>query len=99
MEKSNFWNDACRGGAIIGLVMAVSNVAEQAMLLKGGIGMYGLVIVEWLALAGVFICGPDLFSRFWNYNTYVEIVWSNLVLLLPVCFSVVYFKKNREEEK
>ena len=55
MEKSNFWNDACRGGAIIGLVMAVSNVAEQAMLLKGGIGMYGLVIVEWLALAGVFI--------------------------------------------
>ncbi len=53
---------------------------------------------RWL-LAGVFICGPDLFSRFWNYNTYVEIVWSNLVLLLPVCFSVVYFKKNREEEK
>lgn len=50
MEKSNFWNDACRGGAIIGLVMAVSNVAEQAMLLKGGIGMYGLVIVEWLSL-------------------------------------------------
>lgn len=53
---------------------------------------------RWL-LAGLFICGPDLFSRFWNYNTYVEIIWSNLVLLLPVCFSVVYYKKNRKEEK
>ena len=63
MEKSNFWNDACRGGAIIGLVMAVSNVAEQAMLLKGGIGMYGLVIVEWLALAGVFIWLLYRFTR------------------------------------
>ncbi|MFR2524675.1 DUF4199 domain-containing protein [uncultured Alistipes sp.] len=63
MEKSNFWNDACRGGAIIGLAMAVSNVAEQAMLLKGGIGMYGLVIVEWLALAGVFIWLLYRFTR------------------------------------
>lgn len=46
---------------------------------------------RWLS-AGVFICGPDLFSRFWNYNSYVEIVWSNIVLLLPVCFSVIYYK-------
>ena len=63
MEKSNFWNDACRGGAIIGLVMAVSNVAAQAMLLKGGIGMYGRVIVAWLALAGVFIWLLYRFTR------------------------------------
>ena len=55
MEKSNFWNDACRGGAIIGLAMAVSNVAEQAMLLKGGIGMYGLV-------TGLPVSGPH-FTR------------------------------------
>lgn len=52
---------------------------------------------RWL-VAGVFICGPDLFSRFWNYNSYVEIVWSNIVLLLPVCFSVIYYK-NRMAEK
>ena len=63
MEKSNFWNDACKGGAIIGLVMAVSNVAEQAMLLRGGVAMFGLVVLEWLALAGVFIWLLVRFTR------------------------------------
>lgn len=63
MNGSNFWNDACRGGAIIGLVMAASNVAEQAMLLKGGITIYGLLILEWLVLAVVFIWLLYRFTR------------------------------------
>lgn len=49
-------------------------------------------------LAGIFICGPDILSRFWSYNTYAEVIWSNLVILIPVCFSVVYYQEHSENK-
>ncbi len=63
MEKSKFWNDACRGGAIIGLIMAASNVTEQAMQLKGGVTLFGLMMLEWMALAVVFVWLLYRFTR------------------------------------
>lgn len=64
MDRAKFWNDACRGGAIIGLVMAASNVAEQAIMYKGGsIALIALMVLEWLAMAGVFIWLLYRFTR------------------------------------
>ncbi|MDE5707134.1 MAG: DUF4199 domain-containing protein [Alistipes sp.] len=54
---ANFWNEACKYGAIIGAVMSAGHVAQQSAMLSGRVTMMGLM---WLFLAVVYIvllCG------------------------------------------
>lgn len=48
MEKS-FWNEAARCGAYVGLLLAVSSVLETSLALSGSLGLYVVMIFEWLA--------------------------------------------------
>ncbi|MCM1150520.1 MAG: DUF4199 domain-containing protein [Alistipes sp.] len=47
--KKSFWNEAARCGAYVGLLLAVSSVLEGGMTLSGKLGLYVLMIFEWLA--------------------------------------------------
>ena len=47
--KNSFWNDAARCGAYVGLLLAVSSVLETGMALSGKLGLYAVIIFEWLA--------------------------------------------------
>lgn len=55
MEKNNFWNDVCRNGAILGILMSASMVFEQSMLLRGSMSALSTMSVEWLLIAVLFI--------------------------------------------
>ena len=43
MTKFKFWNEVCKYGAIIGLVMSVAFVIEQSLMLSGWYSTMGLV--------------------------------------------------------
>lgn len=49
MGKTNFWNDAAKYGAAVGLLLAVSTVVENSIVLSGRLGLYVLLTVEWIA--------------------------------------------------
>lgn len=49
MGKTNFWNDAAKYGAAVGLLLAVSTVVENSIVLSGRLGLYALLTVEWIA--------------------------------------------------
>ena len=53
MEKSNFWNDAARCGAILGAVLAFSAIVENKLMLSGSVTLYTLLTVEYLAFAAL----------------------------------------------
>ena len=55
MTKFKFWNEVCKYGAIIGLVMSVAFVIEQSLMLSGWFSTMGLV---WILAAVVY---PTLF--------------------------------------
>lgn len=48
----NFWNDACKYGAIIGAVMSLGLVVQQSAMLSGRVVMMGLM---WLLCAVVYV--------------------------------------------
>ncbi|MEG1863991.1 MAG: DUF4199 domain-containing protein [Alistipes sp.] len=50
MNKNNFWNDAAKCGFIVGALLAVSSVLETYMTLSGSLALYGLMMVEWIAV-------------------------------------------------
>lgn len=50
MEKSNFWNDAAKFGAILGALLAVSTVVETMLTISGSTSLYMLLILEWIAV-------------------------------------------------
>ena len=50
MEKT-FWSDAARYGAYVGLLLAASSVLETGVLFSGKIGLYAIIMIEWLAVA------------------------------------------------
>lgn len=52
MTKFKFWNEVCKYGAIIGLVMSVAFVIEQSLMLSGWFSTMGLV---WVLAAVVYI--------------------------------------------
>ena len=52
MTKFKFWNEVCKYGAIIGLVMSVAFVIEQSLMLSGWFSTMGLV---WILAAVVYI--------------------------------------------
>lgn len=50
MENSLFWKQALRGGAIVGVLLAVSFMLETRMMLRGSFGLYAL---EWFVAVGL----------------------------------------------
>ena len=50
MNRNNFWNDAAKAGAILGVLLAVSFVVENQITLAGRAGLYMLYLVEWIAV-------------------------------------------------
>ena len=50
MTKFKFWNEVCKYGAIIGLVMSVAFVIEQSLMLSGWFSTMGLAAVVYIAL-------------------------------------------------
>ena len=50
MENSNFWNDAARWGIGIGALLAFSFIVEEQMSHSGQLGVYSLMLVEWIAV-------------------------------------------------
>ena len=62
--NNNFWNDALRSGAILGLVMGLSRVFESYMLYISDMkGVNTLLVIEWLAAAAVFVYLLYRFSK------------------------------------
>lgn len=53
MEKNNFWNDAARCGAILGVLLSLSFVVETCFTLSGKAALYTLYLVEWLTVVGL----------------------------------------------
>ena len=52
----NFWNDALRSGAILGLVMGASRIFETYMIfLSDKRGIPTIVVIEWLFAAALFV--------------------------------------------
>lgn len=51
MTKFKFWNEVCKYGAIIGLVMSVAFVIEQSLMLSGWFSTMGLILAGILARA------------------------------------------------
>ena len=50
MEKKTFWNDAARWGVVLGTLLACSFVVEELMTNSGRTWLYGLMLVEWIAV-------------------------------------------------
>lgn len=47
MEKTNFWKDVAKYGAIIGALLAVSFMLETRLMLSASFGLYA---IEWIAV-------------------------------------------------
>lgn len=54
MEKV-FWNDVASKGAILGVLMLVSHIFEQAMMLNGTLAQVGIVGIESIVVFGLYI--------------------------------------------
>lgn len=54
MEKE-FWNDVASKGAILGVLMLVSHIFEQAMMLNGSLAQMGIVGAEMLVVCILYI--------------------------------------------
>lgn len=54
--QSNFWYDALKYGALLGLIMGLSRIFETYdLFLSDRVGVGGLFVVEWLASVVIFI--------------------------------------------
>ncbi len=51
--KKSFWSDAARCGAYVGLLLAASSVVENLLMLSGKMGLYAVLIVEWLSVVAL----------------------------------------------
>ncbi|MDE6569278.1 MAG: DUF4199 domain-containing protein, partial [Alistipes sp.] len=53
MERKIFWNEAAKCGAVLGALLAVSFVLENWVTTSGRMGLYYLLILEWVAVGGL----------------------------------------------
>ena len=53
MENKTFWNEAARWGLGIGALLALSFILEEQMTSSGRLGLYTLMVFEWLAAAAL----------------------------------------------
>ena len=50
MEPKTFWNDVARWGAIVGALLAASFVVESLITTSGRMGLYYLMMLEWIGV-------------------------------------------------
>lgn len=50
MEKNNFWNEAAKCGAILGLLLAASAVLENWLMLSGKTSYFMALGLEWIVV-------------------------------------------------
>lgn len=50
MEQKNFWNDAAKYGAVIGLLLALSMLFETYAVLSGSTALIGLMVPEFIVV-------------------------------------------------
>lgn len=60
MTKFKFWNEVCKYGAIIGLIMSAAFVVEQYLMLSGRYTMMGAV---WIIAAAIYVTLLYRFTR------------------------------------
>lgn len=53
MKKGTFWNDAARDGALLGILLGVSTLAEITMQLSGRMGLMALFCLEFFAVVAL----------------------------------------------
>lgn len=51
MKKNNFWNEAAKAGAILGIVLAASNLFENGLFFSNSMTYLFLVCFEFIAVA------------------------------------------------
>lgn len=69
MEKTNFWKDVAKYGAIIGALLAVSFMLETRMQLAASFGLY---IIEWIAVVVLHYYLLHRFTRRYSMNYSAE---------------------------
>ena len=73
MKESKFVNEALSKGAILGLVMLVSNIFEQYILLyKGTLGWMGLLGIEMLIAACLYVVLVYIFTKHYSHLVLAE---------------------------
>lgn len=50
MERKTFWNEAARWGVIVGVLLSASFVVENLMMSSGRMGLYYLMMLEWIGV-------------------------------------------------
>ncbi len=50
MERKTFWNEAAKWGALVGGLLSLSFVFESLITTSGRIGLYYLMMLEWIAV-------------------------------------------------
>ncbi|MDE5962879.1 MAG: DUF4199 domain-containing protein [Alistipes sp.] len=50
MEGKTFWNEAAKWGVIVGVLLSVSFVLENLMTVSGRMGLYYLMMLEWIGV-------------------------------------------------
>lgn len=50
MERKTFWNEAAQWGALVGGLLSLSFVLESLMTTSGRLGLYSLMMLEWIAV-------------------------------------------------
>ena len=93
MEKV-FWNDVASKGALLGLMMLVSHIFEQAMLLNGDMGRMGIVGAEMIVVCVLYIYLLFRFTKRYSLNFSQEEGFSfgkgfTYILTLSIFTSVV----------
>jgi len=55
MNDKNFWNDASKYGAMLGLLMLASQIVETMCIMSGKMGLIALYGVEWLVVTAAYV--------------------------------------------
>lgn len=93
MTKFKFWNEVCKYGAIIGLVMSVAFVIEQSLMLSGWFSTMGLV---WVLAAVVYIVLLYRFAkRRREQVTVTGFFWHGLGFILALILASAMIKGGR----
>ena len=67
MEKTNFWKDVAKYGAIIGVLLAVSFMLETRLMLSASFGLYAL---EWIVVVALHYYLLHRFTRQYSINNF-----------------------------
>lgn len=54
MNSRSFWNEVCKQGVLLGIVMGGSKILEQSLLINGSLSSSGWIVLEWILFAVLF---------------------------------------------